>query len=122
MYELFVRTEFSAAHRLIDYPGNCARWHGHNWTVCVYIAAATLNEVGLAVDFREVKDELRNLVGDLDHTNLNEFSGFSGANPSCEVIAKYLFDRLSERLNGETVRVSRVQVSESPNTGVSYSG
>ena len=33
MYTISVTTNFSAAHKLNGYQGNCERIHGHNWTV-----------------------------------------------------------------------------------------
>jgi 6-pyruvoyltetrahydropterin/6-carboxytetrahydropterin synthase len=47
----------------------------------------------MLVDFGSLKGVLREVVGKLDHQNLNDFKEFDG-DPSAERIAKYLFDRV----------------------------
>ena len=42
MFELKVRTHFSAAHKILEHPGKCARLHGHNWNVDVTVQAKSL--------------------------------------------------------------------------------
>ena len=120
MFEVTVRTHFSAAHRLTNYDGNCARWHGHNWEVFATLAASEVNELGLAVDFREVKKVLRELLAELDHSDLNQHPAFATQNPSCELIARYLYRQLVAGFAGKSVRVLRVQVGETPDTSVTY--
>lgn len=120
MFEIFVRTQFSAAHRLAAYDGNCARWHGHNWEVVATLGTAELNDLGLAMDFRELKQSLAAVLGELDHTDLNQVPAFAGANPSCEVVARHVYRELARRLTGRSVRVLRVQVCETPNAGAVY--
>ena len=120
MYEVFVETHFSAAHRLANYPGNCARWHGHNWAVTVFIQSETLSELGLAVDFREVKRGLRAVLERFDHGTLNDIPELAETNPTCEVIARHIYRQLTAELASDDVRVARVKVSETPGTGVSY--
>src|SRR5512141_1368611 len=38
IFEVSVETNFSAAHALRGYQGDCARLHGHNWTVRVSVS------------------------------------------------------------------------------------
>ena len=122
MYEITVQKDFSAAHQLVDYPGNCARWHGHNWTVVVHLQADALDDLGMAMDFRAVKEHLSEIVDVLDHTQLNELPFFRGRNPTSEVLARYVYDAMSKRCNRpeQGLRVSRVDVSETPFTRASY--
>ena len=122
MYEIFVETHFSAAHRLSKYPGNCSRWHGHNWVVTAFLQAEQLNKLGMAADFREVKKILQELVDELDHRDLGEIPELAARNPTCEVIAHYLYTGLSERLQelSPNVKVTRVRVAETPTAGASY--
>jgi 6-pyruvoyltetrahydropterin/6-carboxytetrahydropterin synthase len=56
---------FSAAH-FITFEGQCERLHGHNYRVVAEIFGP-LNEDCLVVDFLAVRDELRKIVGTLDH-------------------------------------------------------
>jgi 6-pyruvoyltetrahydropterin/6-carboxytetrahydropterin synthase len=120
MYEVFVKTHFSAAHHLTGYPGNCSRWHGHNWEVTVFVETAELNGIGISVDFRTIKERVRELLEEMDHTDLNEHPAFQGRNPTSETIAEYLYRQLAARINQRGLRVSRVTVSETPGTGASF--
>ncbi|NQU11419.1 6-carboxytetrahydropterin synthase QueD [bacterium] len=120
MFEVFVKTHFSAAHRLQDYPGNCARWHGHNWEVTVTLQTAELNSVGLSVDFREIKTGLNELLAEIDHSDLNSHPEFTATNPTSETVARFLFRRLREQFETGSVRLARVTVSETPGTGATY--
>jgi len=120
MHELSVEASFSAAHRLPNYPGKCARWHGHNWAVAVFIRATQLDELGMAVDFRRVKEALGELLERFDHTDLNQVPELAGVNPTCEVLARHLYHELCGELNDERCKVVRVRVSETAGTSASY--
>lgn len=122
MFEIFVQTHFSAAHHLANYAGNCAKWHGHNWEVTATLQVETLNELGLGVDFRELKSVLNGILETLDHSDLNEHPDFAGINPTSEVIARHIYRQLQAHFTGNSnVRVSRLQVCETPNSGAAYS-
>lgn len=120
MYEIDIQREFSAAHMLKGYNGNCSTLHGHNWTVQATVKSPVLDEIGIAVDFRALKKELDNIIEELDHTNLNEIPQFSQHNPTSEQLAKYIFDSLSEKLNSDNVTVAKIRVCESPGSGATY--
>ena len=55
MFVLKIVTDFTSAHSLRDYPGDCSRLHGHNWQVEVMVSSQVLDESGIAIDFREMK-------------------------------------------------------------------
>ena len=119
-FEIHVQTHFSAAHHLRGYPGNCAEPHGHNWIVDVYVECGKLNDIGIGIDFRDVKRAVKDTVEDLDHSDLNALPHFRNNNPSSENIAKYLYQELTSRLDAQGNRVAKVSVSETPTCGVSY--
>ena len=120
MFEVFVKGHFSAAHRLRDYEGDCAQWHGHNWEVTATLQAEMLDPLGIAVDFRKVKQVLKAILSDLDHSDLTQFAPFTEMNPTSEVIARYIYQQLKQQLTGDHFRVARVQVCETPSTGAVY--
>jgi len=122
MFEIFTEASFSAAHRLVDYPGNCARWHGHNWTVRASVRVDELDALGIGLDLRKLKTVLRERLELLDHHSLNEVPELQGENPSCEVLSRFIFRQLASELNSETVRVWRVDVFETPTSGAAYLG
>lgn len=120
VYELYIETHFSAAHALRGYEGDCSRLHGHNWIVRVYVRCRKLNEIGIGLDFRMIKDKVREVLRELDHTNINELPLFCETNPSSENIARYLYAELGRHINTEEVKVAKIKVSETPSAGVFY--
>lgn len=120
MFEVSVREEFSAAHRLRNYPGKCENVHGHNWTVEAFVRCEGLDDIGVTIDFREIKDALTAILAELDHKDLNQIAPFDEENPSSENIARYVYGKLSEVLNSQDIRVSRVSVYETPDACASY--
>ena len=72
MYEIDIERDFSAAHYLRGYNGDCSCLHGHNWVIQVVAKAEKLDEIGIAIDFKRLKSELEVLLDGLDHKNLND--------------------------------------------------
>lgn len=120
IYELYVEAGFAAAHCLEGYEGNCSRVHGHNWRVRVYLKCRELDSVGIGLDFRQIRKDLQDLLDGLDHKHLNDLEPFRAINPTSENIARYLYGELTGKINSGEVSVSRVRVSETGNTGVTY--
>jgi 6-pyruvoyltetrahydropterin/6-carboxytetrahydropterin synthase len=120
MYELTVEVGFAAAHQLRGYMGDCENMHGHNWRVHITVSAERLNDIDIAVDFRELKAIAREVVSPLDHAFLNDVFPFTEKNPSSENIAKWIFDSMKKKINNEDVRISAVTVWESENSSASY--
>ncbi|MCP4115240.1 MAG: 6-carboxytetrahydropterin synthase QueD [Desulfobacteraceae bacterium] len=122
MFELKVKTDFAAAHRLTMVGEKCENLHGHNWNIEVYVAGDKLNPAGVLVDFGDIKRYVREIMKDLDHKYLNEHEAFSHVQPSSEQIAIYIADRLQGFLDkmNEPVRVSRVSAWESANACATY--
>jgi 6-pyruvoyltetrahydropterin/6-carboxytetrahydropterin synthase len=120
MYELTVEVGFAAAHQLRGYQGNCENIHGHNWRVQINLIADRLNEIDIAMDFREVKKIAREVIAPLDHSFLNDVFPFTEKNPSSENISKWIFDSLKKKMNHDNVRVAAVTVWESDTASASY--
>ncbi|TNF55441.1 6-carboxytetrahydropterin synthase QueD [bacterium] len=120
MYELMVETSFSAAHQLRGYKGKCENLHGHNWRVQVVLQSEKLNDIGLAMDFHDLKKMTNEFVSTLDHSVLNEVFPFTEINPSSEHIAKWLFDSLEKRIGGDSMHVASVTVWESETASATY--
>lgn len=112
VYTLTVRTSFAAAHRLRGYEGDCENLHGHNWTVEVTIESDTLDQRGIAVDFRVMKNALSAILSRLDHRYINEIPPFDALNPSSENIARHVFEKMEESIPAPA-RVLRAVVWES---------
>ena len=83
MYYLKKKLTIAGAHHLCPpYKGKCNNLHGHNWIITVYCCSPTLNACGMIVDFSEIK----RIVNELDHENLNKHL----PQPTAENIARYL--------------------------------
>ena len=121
MYEVTIKKSFSAAHLLKEIGGKCEELHGHNFLVEVSVASESLNSEGLLIDFRVVKGWTDEVLEQLDHKYLNEIEYFKSINPSSEQLARFLYDRISEKSRQMNVTLSRVTVWESDNSRVSYS-
>ncbi len=119
MFELTVKAEFAAAHRLREYAGACERLHGHNYKLDVVLRSERLNEAGLVVDFKDVKTALAEILGRLDHQLLNDVEPFTTVNPSAENIAKHVCEELAKRMP-EGVAVRSVTAWESDRCGATY--
>ena len=72
MFTLCVKDSFAAAHRLVGYQGKCEDLHGHNFAVEAFFSGEKLGDDGLLVDFKILKDYLKNVLDSLDHKYLNE--------------------------------------------------
>ena len=120
MYDVTVKTGFSAAHQLRLYDGKYENLHGHNWTAQVTVEADELNLIGVGIDFVELKEMVERILSRLDYQNINEISPFDKENPSAENIARWLFLELKTQIDTESTRVKRVEVCEMEGGGASY--
>lgn len=118
MYEVVVKSSFSAAHKLRDYTGKCENLHGHNWTVEAAVSSKTLDKRGLLIDFRILRERLKNILDRLDHTYLNQLPFFKKKNPTSENIARFIFDMLKK----DGITPHRVSVWESDTSCATYYG
>jgi len=119
-YTLKVVSDFASAHTLRDYPGACSRMHGHNWKVEAEVIANKLNNVGMGIDFKTIKQAVKELTDTLDHRYLNEIEPFDSINPTAENIAAWLYQGLSEKLNNEHIQVSALTLWETERACVRY--
>jgi len=121
MYEVFIETSISSAHCLDGYPGPCSRVHGHNWRIKATVSCEELDGRGFAVDFGELKSRLEEICAVLDHRELNRLEPFRDENPTAENLARHIFRELGRRFADGRLRVSRVEVRETSDSGAVYS-
>lgn len=138
MYTLKTEQSFDSAHFLADYVGKCRNIHGHRWRVIIEIQGDALLESGekrgMLVDFGDLKNDLKKLADELDHSLIIESGSLKESTlqalldekfrivefnfrPTAENFAKYFYDRMS-RLG---YRVREAVVYETPNNCASYS-
>ena len=118
-YKLSAEKTFSSAHALRGYKGKCEHIHGHNWKVKVTIGGNKLNEIGILIDFGQIKSMLSAVLNELDHKDLNQIKPFDKINPSAENIADLIYKKMKERMKKEkckNVYLMDTTVWESENT------
>ncbi|MGH9080054.1 MAG: 6-carboxytetrahydropterin synthase QueD [Acidimicrobiales bacterium] len=115
--EIFKEFTFEAAHQLPNVaPGHkCARLHGHSFQVSVHLSGP-VDANGWVRDFQDISCSMAPLLGVLDHYYLNEIDGLE--NPTSEVLARWLWERLSPSLP----ELSQVVVRETCTSGCIYRG
>jgi len=119
-YEITVTTSVAASHRLRGYRGKCEQLHGHNYRVEATVATAKLDAIGLAVDFKVLKERLHRVVDRFDHTDLNACAEFCEVNPSSENMARVICEGLQAATDDLGVRVARVRVYETEGNCATY--
>ena len=121
MFEVMIERNFSSAHQLRGYRGKCENLHGHNYKIEIYARGPELNNVGLLVDFVELKDAADEIVNFLDHKNINELPPFDAElNPSAENLARFILERVAARIDDERVRVFKVRCFETPTSVATF--
>jgi 6-pyruvoyltetrahydropterin/6-carboxytetrahydropterin synthase len=122
MYILTVEDTFASAHQLREYKGKCENIHGHNWKVVLSVKGKKLNDIGLLIDFHELKDILKKITGLLDHKNINEIPPFDKINPSSELIAEFICSKTAKELGkiSDHIQVESVTVWESGTSRCTY--
>ncbi len=121
-YEVKIISNFAAAHQLRNFRGRCENLHGHNWKIEVIVRGTALEDSGILVDFGEVKQSTRDLLAQVDHCYLNDHPFFEERNPSSENIARFLFEGLSKRLNGDARWLHCVSAWESNDACATFFG
>jgi 6-pyruvoyltetrahydropterin/6-carboxytetrahydropterin synthase len=120
-FEVMIERNFSSAHQLRGYKGKCENLHGHNYKIEIYARGRELDNIGLLVDFVELKAAADEVVQYLDHRNINELPPFDvELNPSAENLAHYIWERVSARVGDERVQIYKVRCFETPTSVATY--
>lgn len=119
-----IRVEFPAAHHIRGYEGECARPHGHNFKVEVEASTQGLSDIGIALDFRDLKKMAKEIADRFDHQDLNTIEPFTDINPTAETLSQYFFETLERGLrsnpNTQKVTLKRVTVWENDRSAATY--
>ena len=100
--------EFSAAHAVLG-----EELHGHNYKVALTVSGP-LTEDQVVMDFRELKRIAEEVIGELDHRNLNELM----PEPTAERIALTIWNSLERKLKSRGVTLERVTLWENDRSWV----
>ncbi|HOV89874.1 MAG TPA: 6-carboxytetrahydropterin synthase [Syntrophorhabdaceae bacterium] len=120
MFTLYIRDNFSAAHRIEDYHGKCESLHGHNFKVEALFEGSMPGMGGMVADFKILKGLLKDVLSTLDHRFLNEIAFFQERAASSEYLALYIYNELKNLLKIEGVSLKEVRVWESETAYAAY--
>jgi 6-pyruvoyltetrahydropterin/6-carboxytetrahydropterin synthase len=121
MFEITIEETFAAGHALRNYRGKCENVHGHNYRCQVSVEGEQLDEIGLLVDFVELKKVVHSVLDRMDHQWLNEFPPFDKLNPSAENMARYIYDEVNAGLKPRPgVKIGWVKLWETDSASAIY--
>jgi 6-pyruvoyltetrahydropterin/6-carboxytetrahydropterin synthase len=114
MYEVYVATQFEAAHRLVGDFGPATRTHGHTYRMEVIVRGENLKEDATLYDIGLLRTAVEDLAASLHYRNLDEVPGLSDTNTTAEAVAHYCWERLAPPLGGQDLDSLVVRIWESP--------
>lgn len=100
MFSVTVRDHVMIAHSFTgEVFGPAQRLHGATFVVDATFTGENLDEHGIVVDIGLAATALRAVLADLDYRNLDEHPDLAGRNTTTEVVARWLADRLAQRVH-----------------------
>ena len=120
------RLHFHAGHRVLGHEGSCRYLHGHTYLAEI-TCSASLNELGMVIDFGKIKELVGGWIDDhLDHnlilcdkdpvipylTKEERLPFIMGTNPTAENLAEMLYWKARDLLKVESIKVTHVRVWE----------
>ena len=130
-YRVTKTIDFCYGHRLIDHKGKCRHLHGHNGLVEIDVETDTLDEMGMVMDFSDIREVVKGWIDDnLDHRmilnredivvptllKLGEPTYLIDDNPTAENIAKLVYNQAQSH----GVKVKEVRLWETPYSYATY--
>src|SRR4051812_34969690 len=99
MFSVTVRDHMMIAHSFRgEVFGPAQRLHGATYVVDATFSRVDLDEDNLVVDIGLAQRELAAILGELNYRNLDDEAVFAGQNTSTEVLARFVADRLADRV------------------------
>lgn len=115
IYKIF---RFDAAHYLPNVPTGhkCGGMHGHTYVIKVHISGDVQSYTGWVMDFAHIKNIIKPLIDLVDHKILNDIPGLQ--NPTSEHVCMWFWQRIKPAIPG----LQRIELNETPDSGVIYEG
>ena len=99
MFSVTVRDHMMIAHSFRgEVFGPAQRLHGATYVVDATFRRPELDDDNLVVDIGRAAEQLRDVLGGLTYRNLDDEPEFAGTNTSTEALARFVADRLAERV------------------------
>jgi 6-pyruvoyl-tetrahydropterin synthase len=101
VFSVTVRDHMMIAHSLSgEVFGPAQRLHGATFVVDATFRRAELDADGIVVDIGAATEALRAVLADLGYRNLDDEEAFAGTNTTTETLARFVADRLADRMGG----------------------
>ncbi len=109
---------FDSAHFLPHVPPGhkCRNMHGHTYRLRVILDGPLDPKLGWVYDFADIKKAFQPIKAQVDHQLLNDIEGLE--NPTAENIVIWIWNQLRPALP----MLKRLELSETPSSGVIYEG
>ena len=116
--QVFKKFTFDSAHFLPNVPAGhkCKEVHGHTYRLTVFVEDQLKENLEWVIDFADLKRAINPIINILGHKLINNIEGLE--NPTCERIAIWLWDKIK----AEIPALSRIELNETPTSGVIYEG
>ncbi len=114
MYEVYVATQFEAAHRLVGDFGPATRTHGHTYRMEVIVRGERLSDDATLYDIGELRPAVEDLAASLHYRDLDEVPDLAGLNTTAEALADYCWEKLAPQLRRQNLAFLTVRIWESP--------
>jgi 6-pyruvoyltetrahydropterin/6-carboxytetrahydropterin synthase len=121
-FEVGVWSFFQARHHLVGNFGPASEEHSHTYRVNVVVGGNRLQSDGTLIDITVVTAALRDVVADLHLRDLNELPALASPNPTVEVVARYIFERVAPAFLARGLDSLSVRVHESDDVYATYAG
>lgn len=119
MFTISIQTHFRALHQLILPNGSKEPPHSHNWVVKTSVCSDTLNDMGVVMDFGQLKSAVEIITSEFDNISMDRIDYFQRNNPSAENVAKYIYEKLAPKLQKE-LKLRSIKVEEEPGCWAEY--
>lgn len=142
MQTIYRKGTFDACHRVMNERFKCFNIHGHTYHYTLTFSYSTVEPIGYAVDFKEVKRVFMQFIDDMfDHAAilnpkdhvlieactqvkskmwLMTLNGGDYCNPTVENIAKEILcciNYMTLKLYGNRIKVHSISIDETPTCG-----
>lgn len=110
------------AHSLPDpFFGPAQQLHGATYITDVVFSSKTLNSHNVVIDIGKAHEILTEALAPLQYKNLDEIPHFKGHLTTTEFLAKYIHDRIKEKVKGHFEGPVSVILGESHIASATYS-
>jgi len=123
MYTVKVRNSIMIAHSLPHtFFGPAQNMHGATYVVDVTFSSEDVDAHNVVIDIGKAKDVTSEILSHLNYKNLDELPQFKNKLTTTEFMAKYIHDKIKEKVNSFFEGKISVCLGETHDAWASYSG